>query len=126
MPVDIPKHPSLYPIWMRQAIECVLEHPKERVFAVSVRDDAHERSLRRYFRAYVKTLRKQIIPQWTKSRHEAFLRGVYTLTKAEGGGNRWLELSVKVTSGEESRERLETAWLMREVVGLPPESGTGK
>ena len=50
MPADSIKHPSMYPIWMRQAMERAMDHDKGGpVYAATVKDDAQERSMRRPF-----------------------------------------------------------------------------
>lgn len=107
MPIDIPKHPSMYPIWMRQAIEQALDDLGTPVFAVEVEDAAHERSLRRNFRAYVKALRRQPVPQWDGADHSAFKSCTYKLLRKEHGLTTWLELLATAVDSQAMLERKE-------------------
>lgn len=107
MPIDVPKHPSMYPIWMRQAIESSLNELGVPVFAVEVDNAAHERSLRRRFRAYVKALQRQTIPQWDEVDHAAFRSCSYRLLHKEHGQVVWLELVAAAVDSQIMLERLE-------------------
>ena len=84
MPADSIKHPSMYPIWMRQAMERAMDHDKGGpVYAATVKDDAQERSMRRAFRACVKANRAVAVPDWRASQREMFLDTTFRVWRHE-------------------------------------------
>lgn len=111
MPIDEPKHPATYPIWMRATIEAALQHPGKPVFALAF-ESKRENNLRRRFRAYVKVLRQMPIPQWTEADRAKFLAHRFVLTCPEPGQ---MELTAWPDHSDQS-ERLEACTSMSELV----------
>lgn len=123
MPADNLKHPSRYPIWMRQAIESAIaiagcKHGNT-VYAVQVKDAAHEKSLRREFRACVKSLRLNGWGSWGPGQLAAMRDHDFRLWRHEHA----MYLQATPGRGQRIAEREELAQRLAQELGASINAG---